>query len=169
MPLGVSGLLGRHLTTRRCDTLHSGARSPLHARRRGTPAYVRGGEGGGEEGEGPSWSYLRPLLGPDVTVSLCCVCVGRHSAGPPGAFESGVSLADRSPPGMVRSKMNLRRSRLRWTPPQPSKVATVSQIADPPPGMVRSNLSLRMSPLRWTPQQLSKVATVSQIAAPQGW
>ena len=32
---------------------------------------------------------------------------------------------------MVRSNLNLRKSPLRWTPQQPSKVATVSQIAAP--------------------------------------
>ena len=87
---------------------------------------------------------------------------------PPTALESGDSFADRSPTGMARSNLNLRSTSLRWTPQQPSNVATVSRIAAPQ-GMARSNLNLRSTTLRWTPQQPSKVATVSQIAAPQGW
>ena len=91
---------------------------------------------------------------------------------PPAALESGDTFAFRSPPrgtpGMIRSSLSPRRTSQCWTPQQPSKAATVPQIAAPP-GMVRSNLNPRSPPLRWTPQQPSKVATVSQIAAPQGW
>ena len=51
---------------------------------------------------------------------------------------------------------------------QPSKVATVSQIAAPQGW--RGLIWVRPWPsLCWAPQQASKVATVSQIAAPQGW
>ena len=52
----------------------------------------------------------------------------------PAALESGDSFADRSPPGMERSNLNPRETSLRWTPQQPSKVATVSQIAAPKDG-----------------------------------
>ena len=38
---------------------------------------------------------------------------------PPAAFESGDSLADRSPPGMVRSNLSPRKAPLRWTLQQP--------------------------------------------------
>ena len=51
--------------------------------------------------------------------------------GPPAGFESGDSFTDRSPPGMARSNLSPRRASLRWPPQQPSKVATVSQIAAP--------------------------------------
>ena len=96
---------------------------------------------------------------------------------PPAALESGDTFTDRSPPGMARSNLNPRRTSLCWTPEQPSKVATVSQIAAggnsltdrSPPGMARSSMDPRRTSLCWTPQQPSKVATVSQIAAPQGW
>ena len=52
---------------------------------------------------------------------------------PPAAIEIGDSFADRSPPppGMGTSNMSQRCSPLRWAPQQPSKVATVSQIAAP--------------------------------------
>ena len=50
---------------------------------------------------------------------------------PTAALESGDSFADRSPPGMVRSNLNLRKAPLRWTPQQPSEVPTGSQIAAP--------------------------------------
>ena len=50
---------------------------------------------------------------------------------PPAALESGDSFADRSPPRMARSHLGLGRASLCWTPQQPSKVVTVSQIAAP--------------------------------------
>ena len=83
----------------------------------------------------------------------------------PAAFESGDRFADRSPPGIARSNLDPRKTSLRWTSQQPSKLATVSQIAAPP-GCAKSNLSLRSTAACWTPQQPSKAATVSQFAAP---
>ena len=50
---------------------------------------------------------------------------------PPAALESDDNFADRSPTMMVRSNLSLRRTSLCWTPQQPSKVATVPQIAAP--------------------------------------
>eukprot|EP00959_Pyramimonas_sp_CCMP1952_P248610 5196641-Pyramimonas_sp.AAC.1 len=48
---------------------------------------------------------------------------------PPAGLERGDSFTDRSSPGMARSYLNLRRTTVCCTPQQPSKVATVSQIA----------------------------------------
>eukprot|EP00959_Pyramimonas_sp_CCMP1952_P167391 3498567-Pyramimonas_sp.AAC.1 len=53
-----------------------------------------------------------------------------HSAGPPAAIESGDGFASRSPPGMARSNLS---TPLRCPHQQPSKLATISQIAAPPP------------------------------------
>ena len=55
----------------------------------------------------------------------------RTSAGPPGAHESGDSFADRSHPGTGRSHGDPRKTSLCWASQEPTKVATVSQIAAP--------------------------------------
>ena len=55
---------------------------------------------------------------------------------PPAALESGDSFADRSPPGIARSNLNLGMASLRSAPQQPSNVATVPQIAPPRDGEV---------------------------------
>eukprot|EP00959_Pyramimonas_sp_CCMP1952_P224103 4685741-Pyramimonas_sp.AAC.1 len=52
-----------------------------------------------------------------------------HPAGPTSSPESGDSVADCSPPGTARSRSGLRSASPRWTHQQPSKVATVWQIA----------------------------------------
>ena len=49
----------------------------------------------------------------------------------PAAFDIGNSFADHSPPGMARSNLSPRMTSLRSTHQQPSKVATVSQLAPP--------------------------------------
>ena len=51
--------------------------------------------------------------------------------GPPRTHESGDNFADRSPPGMAESQLGLGKASPRWTPQQPSNVATISQIAAP--------------------------------------
>ena len=51
---------------------------------------------------------------------------------PPAALECADNIADRSPPGMAKSNLSPRGASLRWTHQQPSKVATVSQVAAPP-------------------------------------
>ena len=49
----------------------------------------------------------------------------------PGAHEGGDNFADRSPPGTAKSHGDPRGTPLCWTSQEPTKVATVSQIAAP--------------------------------------
>eukprot|EP00959_Pyramimonas_sp_CCMP1952_P271009 5666017-Pyramimonas_sp.AAC.1 len=80
-------------------------------------------------------------------------------------FRSSQPLGVRSPRGMAQFHVILGETSLRWTPQQPSKMTTLSQIAIPP-GMARFRLSVVKTLLRWAPQQPSNVATVSQFAVP---
>ena len=86
----------------------------------------------------------------------------------PGAHESVDSFADRSPPGNGEASSDPRGAPLCWTSQEPTKVATVSQIAARQ-GRRGLNSDPRSTPLRWTSQEPTEVATVSQIAAHQGW
>ena len=53
---------------------------------------------------------------------------------------------------------------LRWASQEPTKVATVAQIAAPQ-GTASYSCDPNMTYLRWAPQEPTKVATVAQIAA----
>ena len=79
----------------------------------------------------------------------------------------GDSRADRSPQGTASYSCDLRKTPLRWTSQEPTKVATAAQIAAPQ-GTASYSCDLRKTPLRSTSQEPTKVATVAQIAAPQG-
>ena len=56
---------------------------------------------------------------------------GTIPLGLPGAYESGDSFADRSPPGNGEASSDPRKTSHRWTSQEPTKVAAVSQIAAP--------------------------------------
>ena len=64
------------------------------------------------------------------------VPVRRPSAGPPKSPRKWHSFADRSPPGTAMSSGGPRKTQLRWTSQEPTKVATASQIAAPQKGEV---------------------------------
>ena len=113
------------------------------------------------------WRRFHRSQPPTEPRGLVWMCVRRHSAGTQGAHKSGDSFADRNPQGAARSSLGVRKTSLCWAFQEPTKVATVSQIAAPQ-GAARSSLGVRKTPLRWTPQEPTEVATVSQIAAPPG-
>ena len=71
------------------------------------------------------------------------------------------------PQGTASYSCDLRVTYLRWASQEPTKVATVAQIAAPQ-GTASYSCDLRMTYLRWASQEPTKVATVAQIAAPRG-
>ena len=58
-------------------------------------------------------------------------CRSPYDVALPGAHASGDSFADRSPPKTVRSHGDPRKTSLCWASQEPTKEATVSQIAAP--------------------------------------
>ena len=62
---------------------------------------------------------------------LVVICVGHPSAGPPRSPRKWRQLLRSRPPGTVRSHGDPRKTPFRWTSQEPTKVATVSQIAAP--------------------------------------
>ena len=107
------------------------------------------------------------------------------------AMMRGVVMA---PPWRHPDAANLDSTAPRWTPQEPTKVATVSQFAAPlgrrgivliwvapryagppleraivaSPGKARSHSDLNSAALPWTPQEPTRVATFSQIAFHRG-
>ena len=112
------------------------------------------------------WRLLRKSQAPRRWRDRIGVRVVPHSAGPNNSLRKRDNLEDRSPPRMASSNVNLGGASLRWTHPQPSKVATLSQIATTP-DKASSNLNPLSTSLRRTPQQLLKVTTYLQIAPPR--
>ena len=96
---------------------------------------------------------------------LMVVPVRRQSAGPPRNPRKWRQFRRSQPLRDGEASSGPRKTSLRWTSQEPTKVATVSQIAAPQ-GAARSHCDLRKTYLRWTPQEPAKVATVAQIAAP---
>ena len=83
-----------------------------------------------------------------------------HIAAPQGTAKShGV-------PRGTRYRCDTRMTYLRWASQEPTKVATVAQIAAPQ-GAASYSCDLRMTYLRWASQEPTNVATVPQIAAPR--
>ena len=59
------------------------------------------------------------------------ICVGRTSAGPPRSPRKWRQLRRSQPPGDRETSCDLRKTYLRWASQEPTKVATVAQIAAP--------------------------------------
>ena len=92
------------------------------------------------------WRLLRKSQAPRRWRDRIGVRVVPHSAGPNNSLRKRDNLEDRSPPRMASSNVNLGGASLRWTHPQPSKVADASpgfhRWTHPPPSQLSSLSSL---------------------------
>ena len=69
------------------------------------------------------------------------------------------------PQGAARSSQHTRMTSLRGACPEPTKAATVAQVAAAPPnnGVAMSGLDARMMSLCWASQAPTKMATFAQV------
>eukprot|EP00959_Pyramimonas_sp_CCMP1952_P452903 9467360-Pyramimonas_sp.AAC.1 len=82
---------------------------------------------------------IAQIAAPRTPRGPAVVRVDAPPLGFPGAHESGDSCADRSPQGTARSRGDPRGTYLGWASQEPTKVATVTQIAAPRNGQDEEN------------------------------
>ena len=93
------------------------------------------------------------------------ICVGPHNAGPPSSPRKWRPFRRSQPPQRTACYGgDLRKTPLRWASQEPTKVATVAQIAAPQ-GAASYSGDLRKTQLRWASQEPTKRATVAHFAA----